>query len=229
MHRLYLIFTKKRIKRLLLLFWATLLILSWLFIIFITGATGDDGPDSWLTIIFWFGGIISILLFYIQLIVICIYIQKYVKNKSLFFIFYFLFFIFYFLFFIFYFLNAVDFIYSIFPIMFLFFIFRMKNKRLIILKRYGFAILLAISTLILHLTRIYFINLDIPSGSYSKNTIDIYYHFFHTPKVFYWSEIYLLTFVFFIIQLGIEVYHFYKREKPKWIRFERIKGDSCHL
>ena len=71
--------------------------------------------------------------------------------------------------------------------------------------------------------KIYFIKIDIYSGNHSQDTIEFYNEFFQTPRDFYWNEIYLLTFAFFIIQLSIEAYYFYKQEKLKWIRYKRMK------
>ena len=43
-------------------------------------------------------------------------------------------------------------------------------------------------------------------------------------KQFYESQLYLIPLSFALIQLAIEVYHFYKKEKRKWIRLKRMKN-----
>jgi len=216
MINLKLLLHKKRIKKLLFLGWPLLLILTMLGMVFLLGDVGKD--DGWKTLLGIIFALFSIGFFHIQFIVIYFYFDKYLKNKEPFFIFYFLFFIFYFL-------NTLDIVYFIFPLVFLLFVFRIKNKNIIfILKRYGFAILVALISLGMHLIKIYFIRINIEfSKEHSQEIIDFYYAYFHTPRDFYSNEIYLLSFLFFIIQLIIEAYYFYQKEKPKWIRYARMR------
>jgi len=43
-------------------------------------------------------------------------------------------------------------------------------------------------------------------------------------KIYYNSQLVFIPLIFVIIQLCIEFYYFYEKEKPKWIRYRRMKN-----
>jgi hypothetical protein len=179
----------------------------------------------------------SVILYFVFFITVV----KKLKNKSLFSIFYFLFVTFHFLFFIFYFLfydQSWDFEFTpnqhpldknsyipmammtlsvLFMIYYLFI-----NKALKIKYFFAFMVSLSFFTIFFYLSEelsaiimkfIYLIMLVLsPAGEVQ----DLYRtHNFQDP-------LYLIPFVFFILQLLVEAYYLYKKEKPKWIRYKRM-------
>jgi hypothetical protein len=169
--------------------------------------------DGWKTIIVVISGFLAIVLFYLQLVITLIFAMKNFKNNY-FLKAYFLFLIYYFLFFIgcdILFLNLDITISLIFPLIFLFFALKQKHKNdSYFLKRYGFAILLAIFTSGLHLVRFY---IYLYPDGFFKDFISstIIYH----PREFYWSPIYLISLMFFFAQIFTEIYYLYEKEKKK--------------
>ena len=75
------------------------------------------------------------------------------------------------------------------------------------LKRYLFAFLTAISDILL-------------KYSLTNNFTEI---FTTSNTHFYNLGLYWIPLSFAIIQLSIEAYYFYKKEKPKWIRYNRME------
>ncbi|MFV0562560.1 hypothetical protein [Malaciobacter mytili] len=211
-----------KFKRWLILFSPLLVYITWvLLLIFFNITSAMDNDKLWKNAIAIVGAIFPLIVREIILpLMIIIYVFKYMRNKSLFSIFYFLFSIFYFLFFIFYFLFFIHLhhltqeispiiMYSInitsliFSIVFIIYIFLMGKKIL----RYLFAFLAAVSNNILLFIYIF-------EGDTTK-----YINF----NQHYGSKLILITLTFFIIQLLIEAYYVYKKEKLKWQRFKRMQ------
>jgi hypothetical protein len=155
--------------------------------------------------------VIIIILFFMHVYnAIFLFYQKYKNNifYFLFFIFYFLFFIFYFLFFIFYFLGF-------------------NNIPLeMILLCVTIPLLIMYSIMLVEFYKRYIaIFLSIGSDILLKYTLsnDLVAVFTTSNKQFYELKLYILPLTFVIIQLAIEAYYFYQKEKPKWQRYERIQ------
>jgi hypothetical protein len=133
------------------------------------------------------------------------------RTKKLFFVFYFLFFIFYFLFFIFYFLffiindpNTIGEHYFFFLIL--------PNMLYSIFELILLVVLLFI---MYHQWKLYiYIIIGITCNIYMKYFISID----SENAIFF-----LIPFFFVVIQFLIEIYYFYQKAKPKWIRYNRMK------
>ncbi|QOG12438.1 hypothetical protein [Arcobacter sp. FWKO B] len=123
----------------------------------------------------------------------------------------FLFFAFYFLFFAFYFINLyimyISLIYSLFGLALGIIGLMVSIKRYFFFKRYLFIILTAISDVFLK----YALSNDLLAVFTTSN------------KQFYELKLYLIPLTFALIQLSIEAYYFYQKEKPKWERYERMQ------
>ena len=149
--------------------------------------------------------LIMLILFLRFLIkIIQVFYKKYKNEKD-----YFLFFVFYTLFFIFYFADIVreisfQYIYLSLCIFFLITLLIYFQE---FFKRYIFTFLTLISDIFLR----YIISNDFI-------LIFIGYN-----KQYYNSKLYLIPLTFALIQLSIEAYYFYQKEKPKWLRYERMQ------
>jgi len=164
-------------------------------------------------------------LFILPFILICLFIlftlflirvikkfYKKFKNKKinfLFFTFYFLFFIFYFLFFVFYFGGIV----------------RDIPSQLVYLSISIVYIFIYLIFYIKYFFRYIFVFITIISDIFFKYTLsnDLSTVFTTSNKQFYELNLYMIPLIFAIIQLIIEAYYFYQKEKPKWIRYERMR------
>ena len=233
MNNILLFFNKKRLKKLIILFFPILVFFLWFFVMLIFDIKDGKSGDTLENGIFWFGGVISIFFQEIlQPLIIIIYLSLYIINKNIFFIFYFLFFIFYFSFFIFssmlkYIFNSdtipyeaiilpkqlsmfmFDILSFLFFIIFIAYIFIIRKN----IFRYLFAFFTVSSHIILNL---YVLN--------NSNILEnISFMVFNINIKFYQSSLYLIPLTFAIIQLLIEFYYFYKKEKVKWERYKRIQ------
>ncbi len=104
-----------------------------------------------------------------------------------------------------YILDVVSFVFAV--VFVLYHVFEIEKHTL----RYFFAFLTVVS----------YIYIKFISFSYFTN--DITYLKFQTNPVFYTSGLYFITLFFALTQLFIEAYYFYKKEKFKWQRFERMQ------
>jgi len=157
--------------------------------------------------------IIYPILFLINIVNIIIKVNYLYKKTIpfLFFTFYFLFFTFYFLFFTF--IEFGHLIYIIFNLLFIlfFFIYILKNRKFIF--NYIFAFLTAFSDILIKYT----LTNDFISIVTTSN------------KQFYNLGLYWIPLTFAIVQLTIEAYYFYKKEKPKWDRYKRLKKHTLNM
>ncbi|WP_041956132.1 hypothetical protein [Sulfurospirillum arsenophilum] len=205
------------IKKLLFVFWPSLILFFWygaisLLCTYETSA-GDSGLGLYTTNFIWIGGIISLIIYeFIQPVVILLFTYKYIKNTRTFLITYYLFLVSYFLFIIKYImfkgeihsialsgvsLNALLFYLCSFSFIFFFITELYKSKTKMI--RYLFGFLSAIS--------------DVVICYYLYNIGFLHLLFDRYDERFYEDKTYLIPLVFAMIQLFIEIYYFIKREK----------------
>jgi hypothetical protein len=153
----------------------------------------------------------------VQIISICIYFYKELKynritlSHFLFMLIYFLFTFFYFLFFIFYFMVEgylhPDIIHEIFSLIFiLFFLFVIIKDFKTFFIRYLAIFITALSDIGLK-----YIYTDSFIDIFTKNNIE-----------YYKSNLYLIPLSFALIQLGVEMYSFYKKNRAKYMRYKRL-------
>jgi len=159
--------------------------------------------------------LLLLFLYQVYLVVKICFSLKYNIFHFLFFIFYFLFFIFYFSFFIFnfilvYILMGIQYpslIYQIFSLIFiLFFLFVIIKDFKTFFIRYLAIFITAISDIGLK-----YIYTDSFIDIFTKNNIE-----------YYKSNLYLIPLSFALVQLGVEMYSFYKKNRPKYIRYKRL-------
>ncbi len=232
------IFTKKRIKIIVWLFFPTILYILYFF------AEQYFSRKSMIFSIFDLVVFAVIVWFKLQTVIVFIFTYKNLRKKSLFFILYFLFLIFYFLYFIFYIQFYIfietDFIQFAFPYIldpkrFFFFLFAFIYNFIFVyyaikvgiqfFYRYLFSFLSTISILIIYNY------ISILQGYYD------YYKYFGSSILHLFDDFILgvhgierqtvdyfyIPLIFVSIQLYIEAYYFYKKEKPKWVRYNRVK------
>ena len=224
MNNLNLLFSKNKLKRLsyIILPYIISILLILYFYHFI------DAKDQPI-----FSGLVYILTYeLIHPFMILIYFSFYIINKNIFFIFYFLFFTFYSLFFVYIFqlfiMNQnLQFFYKsgIYPkqlsmfmfdiLSFLFFI--VFIAYIFIIRKNIFRYLFAFFTVSSHII----LNLYVLNNSNILENIS--FMVFNINVKFYESSLYLIPLTFAIIQLLIEFYYFYKKEKVKWKRYERMQ------
>lgn len=203
------------IKKLLFLFWPSLILFFWyattslLFIY--EPSVGDGGQGSYTTTFIWIGGIISLIMYeFIQPVVVLLFAYKYLKNTQIFLITYYLFLVSYFLFIIKYIvfkgeihsivlsgasLNALLFYLYSFSFIFLFLteLYKFKIKMI----RYLFGFLSAVS--------------DVVICKYLYNIGFLHLLFDRYDNRLYEDKIYLIPLAFALIQLFIEAYYFNSR------------------
>jgi hypothetical protein len=235
---LFLIFTKKRMKKIVWLFSPTILYILYFF------AEQYFSHKSMIFSIFDLVVFSSIVWLKLQTVIVFIFTYIYLRKKSLFFILYFLFLIFYLLFFIFYIQFYIfiktDFIqfaftYILDPKRFFFFLFAFIYSFVFVyyaikegkqfFYRYIFSFLSAISVLIIYnhnsVLQGYYDYYKYFNSSISSLFVDFIMgvHGVERQTVDY----FYIPLIFVSIQLFIEVYYFFQREKPKWDRYNRMK------